>query len=93
MAAASEAGANVSAVARAHGLTPQQVFTWRRQMAGGSRKPETGAPASPSFAMVAVENGGAGGVVEILVGEVTLRIGPMVPAARVKEILQAVRSA
>src|ERR1051326_7251929 len=69
---------------RAHGLTPQQVFTWRRQAVGKSRK-EMGA-AGPSFAMVAVENGDAG-VVEIAVGEVRLRIGPMVPATRVKEIL------
>jgi len=62
-------------------------------MASKSRKPETGATASPSFAMVAVESEDAGGVVEISVDEVTLRIGPMVPATRVKEILQAVRSA
>ena len=92
VAAASEPGANVSAIARTHGLSPQQVFTWRRQAVGKSRK-EMGAAAGPSFAMVAVESEDAGGVVEIAVGEVTLRIGPMVPAARVKEILQAVRSA
>jgi transposase len=93
VAAASEPGANVSAIARAHGLTPQQVFTWRRQAAGESRKKEMGAEAGPSFAVVAVDGEDAGGVVEIAVGEVTLRIGPMVSAARVKEILQAVRSA
>lgn len=92
MAAASEPGANVSAIARAHGLTPQQVFTWRRQAAGQSRKKEVGASAIPTFAMVAVENGDTG-VVEIGLGEVTLRIGPTVPAVRIKEILQAVRSA
>ena len=92
MAAASELGANVSAVARAHGLTPQQVFTWRRQAMGKSKKKEVGAAAIPSFAMVAVESGDAS-MVEIGLGEVTLRIGPMVPVARVKEILQAVRSA
>jgi transposase len=92
VAAASEPKANVSAIARAHGLTPQQVFTWRRQAADKSRRREVGASAIPPFAMVAVENGDAG-VVEIGLGEVTLRIGPMVPAARIKEILQAVRSA
>jgi len=92
VAAASEPGANVSALARAHGLTPQQVFTWRRQAAGESRKKEMGAEAGPSFAVVAVDGEDAGSVVEIAVGEVTLRIGPMVSAARVKEILQAVRS-
>jgi transposase len=92
VAVASEPGANVSAIARAHGLSPQQVFTWRRQAAGKSRK-EMGAVAGPAFAMVSVESEDAGGVVEIAVGGVTLRIGPLVPAARVKEIFQAVRSA
>lgn len=92
MAAASESGVNVSAIARAHGLSPQQVFTWRRQATGESRKKGMRAKAGPSFAVVAVDGEDAGGVVEIAVGEVTLRIGPMVPAARVKEILQAVRS-
>jgi len=48
--------------------------------------------AGPSFAMVAVESEDTGGVVEIAVGEVRLRIGPMVPAARVKEILQPAAS-
>ena len=93
VAAASEPGANVSAIARTHGLSPQQVFTWRRRAAGKSRKQERAAVAGPSFAMVAVDGMDAGGVVEIAVGPVLLRIGPAVPAARVKEILQAVRSA
>jgi transposase len=92
VAAASAPGANVSAIARAHGLSPQQVFTWRRHAAGTSRKAGMGA-ASPSFAMVAVDAVEAGGIVELAVAGVTLRIGPTVPAARVKEILQAVRSA
>jgi transposase len=30
------AGASVSAVARRHGLTPQQMFAWRRQVRSGS---------------------------------------------------------
>jgi transposase len=91
VAAASEPGANVSAIARTHGLSPQQVFTWRRQAA---RKPrEKDMRTGPSFAMVAVDGVDSGGMVEIAIGGVTLRIGPTVPAARVKEILQAVRSA
>lgn len=36
-----EPGATVSAVARRHGLTPQQLFTWRRQ----ARKPSETLPA------------------------------------------------
>lgn len=92
VAAASEPGANVSALARIHGLSPQQVFTWRRQAAGMAGQ-KTGGAADPSFAMVALDGAEAGGVVEIAVAGVTLRIGPTVPAARVKEILLAVRSA
>jgi len=92
VAAASEPGVNVSAIARAHGLTPQQVFTWRRQVAGKSGQKTAGA-AGPTFAMVELDGAEAGGVVEIAVGGVTLRIGPAVPAARVTEILRAVRSA
>ena len=93
VAAASEPGANVSAIARAHGLKPQQVFTWRRQVAS-KPGPKTAGTASPTFAMVELDRVEAGGgVVEIAVGGVTLRIGPAVPAARVTEILRAVRSA
>ena len=92
VAAASEPGVNVSAVARAHGLTPQQVFTWRRQAASKSG-PKTAGTTGPTFAMVELDGAEAGGVLEIAVGGVTLRIGPAVPAARVTEILRAVRSA
>jgi transposase len=90
VAAATQPGANVSAIARTHGLSPQQVFAWRRKAAGNSGEKNTGM-AVPSFAMVAIE-AEAGGVVELVVAGVTIRIGPTVPAARVKEILRAVRS-
>lgn len=92
VAAASEPGANVSAIARAHGLRPQQVFTWRRQAASKS-VPKAAEAAGPSFAMVALDGVEAGGILELTLAGVTLRIGPAVPAARVKEILQAIRSA
>ena len=91
--AASEPGVNVSAIARTHGLSPQQVFTWRRQATSKFKKKAMEAAAGPSFAMVALDGVDAGGVVEIVTGGVTLRVGSTVPAARVKEILQAVRSA
>ena len=92
VAAASEPGANVSALARSNGLSPQQIFTWRRQASGKPGKKNIGGTAGPSFAMVALDGVGSG-VVEIVIGEVMLRFGPTVPAGRVKEILQAVRSA
>jgi hypothetical protein len=42
--------------------------------------------------MVAID-AEAGGIVELVVAGTTLRIGPTVPATRVKELLRAVRSA
>lgn len=95
-------GANVSAVARSHGLSPQQVFTWRRDAVRRARQAE--AVAETAFAVVeideqpsssdAIADAGAGAdVVELTVGDVTLRLGPRVPASRVRDLLRAVRSA
>lgn len=92
-------GANVSAVARSHGLRPQQVFTWRR---AAVRRAQEGDGADTAFAEVrvtgtpAVADGSGGAVedvVELTVGDVTLRIGRSVPASRVRDLLRAVRSA
>lgn len=91
VAAATEPGANVAAIARSNGLSPQQVFAWRRKAAVNPGAKHAGS--APSFAMVAIDAGAAGGMVELLVAGVTIRIGPAVPMARVKEILRAVQSA
>jgi transposase len=85
-------GVNVSALARALGLSPQQVFAWRRKAvrAAQARTRE------PGFAMVAVETDGGdekSGVVEIAIGAVRVRVGPAVPAGRVAEIVRAIRAA
>src|SRR3954453_5444678 len=48
------AGAVVSEVARRHGLTPQQVFTWRRQV----RQPIAGEAEAPNFVPAVVERPG-----------------------------------
>ena len=47
-------GASVSAVARAHGLTPAQVFRWRREGVGSKRSLPTA-----SFAPVVISDGAA----------------------------------
>jgi transposase len=92
VAAAAQPGANVSAIARSNGLRPQQIFTWRRKAAAAGRLRDVGT-AVPSFARVTIEAAAAGGIVELVVGGMTLRIGATVPAARVTELLRAVRSA
>lgn len=107
-------GANVSAVARAHGLKPQQLFGWRRQaMSGAVAPPQEPAPsATPStespqppdaaaptpspamhFAEVALLDGEAAAAIEVVVGDVTIRVGPLVPMARLQAVLRAVRTA
>jgi transposase len=85
-------GANVSEIARAHGLSPQQVFEWRRRSAraGGDGR-DTGM--GPTFAAVELVDSEAGGTVELVVGDVVIRVGPAVTIGRLQAILRAVRSA
>src|ERR1700685_263799 len=61
--AAVQPGANVSAIARTHGRSPQQVFAWRRKAAVNSGQRNVGT-AVTSFAMVAIDAAEAGGIVE-----------------------------
>jgi len=92
VAAATEPGANVSAIARSNGLRPQQLFTWRRKAAAAGILRDADGTVPP-FAQVAIEAAATGGMVELVVSGMTLRIGATVPAARVTELLRAVRSA
>ncbi len=85
-------GVNVSALARAYGIAPSQVFAWRRKAALDAQ----GRTRDPMFAAVAVEEDTtdeAGGVVELVFGDVTVRVGPDVSPARIAEIVRAIRAA
>jgi transposase len=85
-------GVNVSALARAHGLSPQQVFGWRRKALADARARTHG----PAFAVVTVEaeeETEAGDTVELVIGEVTVRLGPDVTPARITAIVRAIRAA
>ncbi len=95
MAKASAPDANVSALARAHGLSPQQVFRWRReaQIEAEALRPaltfvEVAGPA-PS----APPPGARDASCEMVVGDIALRIGPDVAVSRVVELIRAVRQA
>jgi transposase len=84
-------GANVSAVARAHGVSPQQVFAWKRKaLRSGVIAPVEAEAEAPAFAPVALS---VTGMLEILVGDVTIRAGSSVTAARLVEAIRAARSA
>ena len=72
----------MSAVARRHGLTPQQLFGWRRHARQGSQ--ERSSDNSVAFAPVIVEAAPPGAAIpiaprltiEIVVGAATVRIPP-----------------
>jgi transposase len=99
-----ECGETVSTVARRHGLTPQQLFGWRRD---AGRRAEDGAGKSGSaFAPVIVEadqpcsdvpialaqpNGSP--VIEIVIGAATIRLLPGTDAATLRTVLRAVKAA
>ena len=95
-----ESGDTVCAVARRHGLTPQQLFAWRRDARGGEAASGAGGMA---FAPVVVEAGRPSGdaaiaparsgrlpVIEIVIGAATVRIPPGTDAATLQTVLRAV---
>lgn len=79
VAAALEPGVNVSALARRLGISPPQLFGWRKAFV---KNQNADTPVSAPTPMA-----------EIVVGEVTIRIGPDVSEAALRRILRAVRSA
>lgn len=122
-----EPGANISEVARRNGLSPQQLFGWRREARtlladatpvvemprhklrhpgkGSRAKRKDGSPGGPvpSFAPVVLVAPAAGpppsppssseppGVIEIVIGETTVRILGAVDARTLEAVLAAVR--
>jgi transposase len=99
-----ESGDSVSVVARRHGLTPQQLFGWRRQ---GRLRAETGSAAGGStFAPVVVEGArpyadmpmapgrpDGSAVIEIVIGAARVRVLPGIDPVSLTAVLRAVRAA
>jgi transposase len=101
-----ESGDEVSAVARRHGLTPQQLFGWRRDVRRRSTRRPSNDAAEMSFAPVVVETGGpqagppvapscptATGTIEIALGAAVVRVGPGSDVATLTKVLRAVKAA
>ncbi len=98
-----ETGETVSAVARRHGLTPQQLFGWRRV---ALRRAKEGANESGSaFAPVIVAARPCAEVpiapaqlsglpmIEIVIGSATIRIPPGTDATTLQTVLRTVKAA
>ena len=75
---------SVSAVARRHGLTPPQLFAWRRQLRGRSEVSKD----RLSFASVVVNSA----AIEIEYGGATIRVPAGSDAVTVRAVLQAVKA-
>jgi transposase len=97
-----ETGETVSAVARRHGLTPQQLFGWRR---AAPRRPNGETDGSGSaFAPVIVDTASPGAdaamvrpgglpVIEILIGAATVRVPAGIDTGTLQAVLRAVKAA
>ena len=97
-------GETVSAVARRHGLTPQQLFGWRREArqqtegdAGENRAGFTPvvveAPRSHADGPIAPAWPGGSAKIEIVIGAATVRVPPGIDAVTLATVLRAVRAA
>jgi transposase len=96
LAEALEPDVNVSAVARRHGLKPQQLFGWRRQaLRSGVIRAEVPGSDGPGFIPIEAPKFEAPGYrsLEVIVGDVTLRTGSDISPARLAELIRAVRQA
>lgn len=96
-----EPGETVSAVARRHGLTPQQLFTWRReaQRVRAGESPVAFAPVvlersrSRVAVPIAPSHSGSSSAIEIVIGAATVRVPPGSDVATLQLVLRAVTAA
>jgi transposase len=94
-----EAGAAVSVVARRHGLTPQQLFGWRREARKRSEATDDG---GQSFVPAVVDLPSAHGrrrqqaapvaAIELDIGGVRVRIGDGAKASIVSAVIRALKA-
>jgi transposase len=93
-----EDGAVISEVARRHGVRPQQLFAWRKQVRDHV-PPTSFAPvvvdaAAPAFRYPAPRaNGAAPAEIEIAVGATMIRVRGAVDVKTLTAVLRAVRAA
>ncbi|WP_024896945.1 transposase [Brucella rhizosphaerae] len=92
VAASLQPGANVSAIARSEGLDPSQLYGWRRKaLASGVVSPVTARTDSPArFARVEMASGG---LIDVVVGDMVVRVGSAFDPDHLVKVLRAVRKA
>ena len=91
-------GATVNAVARRYDMRPNHVSEWRR-LARTGRLVLSAVPEDVSFAPILVrqdpvaEPAPMAGALDMIRGEVTLRLDAATPAVRIAEIVRALNAA
>lgn len=75
---------NVSAVARRHGISPSQLFGWRRKAISQGQVERLDALSEDACTV--------GGVIEIGIAGATVRVGSMVSEDHLRRVLRAIRS-
>jgi transposase len=99
-----EPGAVISEIARRHDLGPQQLFAWRRELRAAIAGPDVPTAATSGFTPVVVEGSkqdqtatrahpiAERGLIEITIGNVTIRLHDGVAPRMIAAVLQAVRA-
>ncbi|MDZ7822864.1 MAG: transposase [Ahrensia sp.] len=96
-------GATVNAVARRHGMRPNHLSEWRRMAREGKlvlpALPESHQIEEPKFASLVVRDGQeaefvvdpipAPGTLDIICGDVVVRLDALVPAGRIAQLVRA----
>ena len=90
-------GARIADLARMHGTTRWQIYTWRRLARKGLLTLPAAVAEAPAFAAVVMEDAAAiektVAVVEIVVGEMMIRVPQNADEAHLARVIRAVRSA
>ena len=76
---------NVSAIARRYGMSPSQLFGWRRKAIADGQVERREAPGE--------DNGAVGGVIEVVIAGATLRVGHEVSEDHLRRVIRTLRSA
>ncbi|MBX5180491.1 transposase [Rhizobium lentis] len=85
---ACQPGVNVSAIARQIGILPSQLYRWRREFLGSDEPGQGAATVDPQSVVSDPDP-----IVEIMIGNIVVRVGRHVDEAHLQRVIRAVRSA
>jgi transposase len=81
-------GVNISAIARRIGITPSQLYRWRRDLVSKSGPELSALTESPTGSVIAISS-----TIEIVIGDAIVRAGADADEAHLRRVIRAVRSA